>query len=60
MASKTISTAITHGVTLTAASYNFNPLYVTAFRRHIGAIFRRRGSCRVDTGAFRSAVAIES
>ena len=30
MPSKTINTSITHGVTLTTATYNFNPLYVTA------------------------------
>src|SRR5262249_38874329 len=30
MTSKTISTTITHGVSLTTASYNFSPLYVTA------------------------------
>src|SRR5438552_1860183 len=29
MTSKTISGSITHGITLTTATYNYNPLYVT-------------------------------
>src|SRR5579862_1668992 len=29
MTSKTISGSLTHGVTLTAATYNYNPLYVS-------------------------------
>ncbi len=29
MASKTVSGSLTHGVTLTTPTYNYNPLYVT-------------------------------